>query len=764
MASSVSLLNDILSEGWLHLLQKKGKTKEQKWKKYFFVMKSTSKGVLIELFKKPPKTSDKSVVSHTFNDYHHLHKKDDRNNKEQPYLCEVTDPNTLSIVIYGFDKEARRDSLAFFLITQRSLPPTPSSGKLFQVMPDNTDSFRKIGARGSKCILHICKSGLTLAFHSSRCIIAQWPLNSVRNFESTGKGHFQIEGGRRSPMGEGIYRFSTLIGQDSEMYSLMDRYITETLQSMQAARSRDDKIYEEYCSLRAIAQNVSESRFTQQLKRASESCFRDDSSFNGDAQAVLNEDFLPQDEHKISDIERAVGPMTIPKIARVKSNTVETEDPLSLSSYDDTACRYLDMSGGSTHNLDVLTFSPRDTKPSSRDLKSEFSIPIDEGLSPRSSRATSIIKSPSCMSQASVITRRMDSFTSCSPSLAMSPPPSFYEATRMPGYPAPSRPISGLISNSPSSRISARQRSVTLKSAGSCEDLTDYIRDNLILSPTRDWPDYENALFSNDLLHEKETFTESLTLPPKLRTKDVTQQVKSTAGCDDSYVLGDQEAGDNSPRVTSVYLLDKPELPPKKQSKLKVNLPSASLSDSKRTRPTASPYIVTELSSANSNFSEANIFFHKAQTPPKIPASPRPLLLKKRAHTVDICDVEGRPTTVTSSNPHRKLSFNGVNAGYEQVDLPGHALLHTVTADSNRMSTVYEPINVDEMLKKTQFKEPTTIWHISLDDEVIDNPLPPDDDLEDNLDGAIAICPAQMKENDLVSIITVKCVENQFLW
>lgn len=57
--------------------------------------------------------------------------------------------------------------------------------------------------------------------------MAQWPLNSIRNYESTGEGCFQIEAGRRSPMGEGVYRFSTRKGEDALMYALFDRYITE---------------------------------------------------------------------------------------------------------------------------------------------------------------------------------------------------------------------------------------------------------------------------------------------------------------------------------------------------------------------------------------------------------------------------------------------------------------------------------------------------------------------------------------------------------
>lgn len=38
------------------------------------------------------------------------------------------------------------------------------TGKMFTVVPASSDAHRKIGSRGSKCFLHFCKSGLTLAF------------------------------------------------------------------------------------------------------------------------------------------------------------------------------------------------------------------------------------------------------------------------------------------------------------------------------------------------------------------------------------------------------------------------------------------------------------------------------------------------------------------------------------------------------------------------------------------------------------------------
>lgn len=46
-------------------------------------------------------------------------------------------------------------------------PGTCVAGKMFTVNPANSDDHRKIGARGSVCVLHVCKSGLSLAFQVS---------------------------------------------------------------------------------------------------------------------------------------------------------------------------------------------------------------------------------------------------------------------------------------------------------------------------------------------------------------------------------------------------------------------------------------------------------------------------------------------------------------------------------------------------------------------------------------------------------------------
>ena len=59
-------------------------------------------------------------------------------------------------------------------------------------------------------------------------MLSQWPLTCIRFYESTGRGQFSFDAGRRSPMGEGQYVFHTRRGQDNEIYDLLDRFIMET--------------------------------------------------------------------------------------------------------------------------------------------------------------------------------------------------------------------------------------------------------------------------------------------------------------------------------------------------------------------------------------------------------------------------------------------------------------------------------------------------------------------------------------------------------
>ncbi|XP_030853062.1 uncharacterized protein LOC100889758 [Strongylocentrotus purpuratus] len=128
------------------------------------------------------------------------------------------------------DSQTVMDLWVFYLQIQANLR-TDFPGRCFEVSPDDSESMRRIGARASQCLLHLSKWGLTLALKRTRSLVAQWPLKCIREFESSETGRFSFKAGRNSPMGAADYVFATVLGQDGEIYDLLDAYTTEDLSS-----------------------------------------------------------------------------------------------------------------------------------------------------------------------------------------------------------------------------------------------------------------------------------------------------------------------------------------------------------------------------------------------------------------------------------------------------------------------------------------------------------------------------------------------------
>ncbi|XP_033643459.1 uncharacterized protein LOC117303389 [Asterias rubens] len=153
------------------------------------------------------------------------------------------------------ETETNMDLWVFYLQIQTKLMQE-FPGYCFEVTPDESDPMRRIGAKGSKCLLHISKWGLTLALKRTRSLLAQWPLKSIRIFESSETGAFSVDAGRSAPMGEARYLFGTKPCEDGQMYDLLDAFTTE----MQAQRNvgsmdpdqpaTDEEVVQEYERLR----------------------------------------------------------------------------------------------------------------------------------------------------------------------------------------------------------------------------------------------------------------------------------------------------------------------------------------------------------------------------------------------------------------------------------------------------------------------------------------------------------------------------------
>ncbi|XP_069122146.1 uncharacterized protein [Argopecten irradians] len=114
------------------------------------------------------------------------------------------------------------------------------------VKAENSESQRRIGAKGANCILHVSPWGATLALLTCRCVLAQWPLKSVRYFEASGQGSFLLEAGRVAPMGDGIYVFQTAPGDDSKLYDLLDQHIVDALGKIHPGRRGTTEEVEDY--------------------------------------------------------------------------------------------------------------------------------------------------------------------------------------------------------------------------------------------------------------------------------------------------------------------------------------------------------------------------------------------------------------------------------------------------------------------------------------------------------------------------------------
>jgi len=137
--------------------------------------------------------------------------------------------------------------------------------------------LQKIGAAQQRCLLHITKWGVTLALQDSRSILAMWPLKTIRNYEYTGQCQFTLEAGRRSPMGEGLYMFYTNIGQDEEIFSIIDAFVAASLdekaqmQPNKKSEITDDDILKCYDELHKSAIGLNEVNTNQGYDRITHS-------------------------------------------------------------------------------------------------------------------------------------------------------------------------------------------------------------------------------------------------------------------------------------------------------------------------------------------------------------------------------------------------------------------------------------------------------------------------------------------------------------
>ncbi|CAG2192743.1 unnamed protein product [Mytilus edulis] len=215
--------------------------KNNPWKLRYFILKKCGNQPVLECYSKKPKNrttapKEKIPLLPGF----HLEKV--TNTKNRAYVFELTSQD--KYLCLSADEQKNMDVFVFLLMSQLKLKEQIKDDFII-VKPENSDVNRRIGAKGTNCILHISPWGVTLALQATRTVLAQWPLKSIRYFEGV-KNQFMLEAGRVAPMGDGTYIFHTEDGKENYAYDLLDQRIVDALTKMQPGRRGTTEEMEDY--------------------------------------------------------------------------------------------------------------------------------------------------------------------------------------------------------------------------------------------------------------------------------------------------------------------------------------------------------------------------------------------------------------------------------------------------------------------------------------------------------------------------------------
>ncbi|KAL4219106.1 hypothetical protein ACF0H5_021689 [Mactra antiquata] len=225
----MAFIGEAIYEDYLYKFTGKSRSilwgKGSPWRQKYFVLKRVGNKPVLEIFNKKPKTKNlppKGKVEL----WPSFRVEKVTNMKNRAYVFQITTPDTT--VCLSTDEQRSMDIFVFFLQIQTRLKDQIKED-FFVVHPENSEAQRRIGAKGTDCVLHISPYGLTLALQSNRSVLAQWPLKSIRSYESSEGGQILLEAGRVAPMGDGMYVFNTERRGDHEIYDLIDRYVLDAL-------------------------------------------------------------------------------------------------------------------------------------------------------------------------------------------------------------------------------------------------------------------------------------------------------------------------------------------------------------------------------------------------------------------------------------------------------------------------------------------------------------------------------------------------------
>ncbi|CAH1272152.1 DOK4 [Branchiostoma lanceolatum] len=191
------------------------------WKRAFFILHCCHGDSTLHCYEDEPQEVSVSKESLSLSPYYCVYKREgpvkgrtqvfDITTPGATWRLAAADQTNLDLWVHHLQIQAKlRDDLP---------------GQYFTVRPAASESAKRIGAQGQQCLLHVSQWGITLAQEVSRCVLAQWPLKSLRSYGAEDDGKFSFEAGRQAPMGQGVYMFNTHPGQETSIDTQVDMFV-----------------------------------------------------------------------------------------------------------------------------------------------------------------------------------------------------------------------------------------------------------------------------------------------------------------------------------------------------------------------------------------------------------------------------------------------------------------------------------------------------------------------------------------------------------
>ncbi|XP_066293749.1 uncharacterized protein [Branchiostoma lanceolatum] len=191
------------------------------WKRAFFILHCCHGNSTLHCYEDEPQEVSVSKESLSLSPYYCVYKREGLV-KGRTQVFDVTTPGATWRLAAA--DQTSLDLWVHHLQIQAKLKDD-LPGQYFTVRPAASESAKRIGAQGQQCLLHVSQWGLTLAQEVSRCVLAQWPLKSLRSYGAEDDGKFSFEAGRQAPMGQGVYMFITHPGQEISIDTQVDMFV-----------------------------------------------------------------------------------------------------------------------------------------------------------------------------------------------------------------------------------------------------------------------------------------------------------------------------------------------------------------------------------------------------------------------------------------------------------------------------------------------------------------------------------------------------------